>query len=539
METIVVWLLALGVSISSLLAGRSLLHYFQLESYQFPGYFRTLRRNFVRAITPGCIMTVYLTLLLFCHRALHRAFAHGAWLCLLVVLVAFALSIVGGNWCAGLMQVKKAKKPFVVTMRVKRTYIVSGILFTVINAVTGMLLPGDEPKLYLLGFFPLLLPLWIALGGLLAWPIEKLVSEMYFRDAQKKLAARPDLIKIGITGSYGKTSVKFILGTILQEKFQVLVTPSSFNTPMGVTRIIREKLMPAHQVFVAEMGARHVGDIKELCRLVHPHHGVLTSVGPQHLDTFKSIERIKKTKYELMDAVPDGGCCFFPDDGAICRELFDKTSKQKRLCTIRTAEDADVWVEDIQVSPRGSSFTLHTLNDSIRCETVLLGEHNIQNIVLAAMVGLHLGMTLKQVARGISRIQPVEHRLQLIPSAGVTIIDDAFNSNPKGAEAALKVLKQFECRRIIITPGMVELGGKEAAFNHDFGRMMADCADIAILVGKKHTAPIADGLKEAGFDTGKMHIVSSLEEASAILRQIGRPGDVALFENDLPDNYSE
>ena len=540
MNILVVWLIALGVGVSSLLASRSLMHYFQLESYQFPGYFRTIKRNLVRACLPGGIMTVYLLLLLLIHRSIDRRFHDGSIFCLFVALVTVALAVLGGLWCRGLMQVKKAKKPFVVTMRVKRTYITSAIVFTVICGICGSLLTGEEPRLYFIGLFPLLLPLWVALGGLCAWPIEKLVSEMYFRDAQKKLAARPDLIKIGITGSYGKTSVKFILGTILQEKFQVLVTPSSFNTPMGVTRIIREKLMPAHQVFVAEMGARHVGDIKELCRLVHPHHGVLTSVGPQHLDTFHTLERIKSTKYELMDAIPDGGCCFFPDDKAICRELFDKTRKTKRLCSVHPGtEDADVWATDIHVSPAGSSFILHTLNDEIACQTKLLGEHNIQNIILAATVGLHLGMNLRQIARGISRITPVEHRLQLIPSTGVTIIDDAFNSNPKGAQAALKVLREFEGRRIIITPGMVELGDGEDDFNHEFGLMMADCVDVAILVGKKHTSPIAKGLKEAGFPKENLYVVSSLDEATAILRQIGHPGDVALFENDLPDNYSE
>ena len=540
MNTLVMWLIALGVALSSLTASRSLMHYFQLESYQFPGYFRTLKRNFLRAIVPGLVLTVYLTLLLLIHRSVDRVLAEGSVLRVLVALCAVALAIVGGWWVRGLMQAHKAKKPFVVTMRVKRTYITSAILFTLLCALIGVLLKGAEPRLYFIGLFPLLLPLWVALGGLCAWPVEKLVSEMYFRDAQKKLASRPDLIKIGITGSYGKTSVKFILGTILQEKFQVLVTPSSFNTPMGVTRIIREKLMPAHQVFVAEMGARHVGDIKEMCRLVHPHHGVLTSVGPQHLDTFHSLDRIKSTKYELMDAIPDGGCCFFPDDKAICRELFDKTRKEKRLCSIHPgADDADVWATDIHVSPAGSSFVLHTMNDEITCQTRLLGEHNIQNIILAATVGLRLGMTLKQIARGISRIAPVEHRLQLIPSTGVTIIDDAFNSNPKGAQAALRVLREFEGRRIIITPGMVELGEGEDVFNHEFGLMMADCVDVAILVGKKHTSPIARGLKEAGFPQENLHVVSTLDEATAILRQIGRPGDVALFENDLPDNYSE
>jgi len=539
MNTLVTWMIALAVAVASLLASRSLMHYFQLESYQFAGYFRTLKRNWKRAVLPGIIMTVYLTLLLLIHRSVDRFMAEGSLLRLPLALLCGGLAVLGGMWCRSILQVRKAKKPFVVTMRVKRTYIVSIIVFTLLLEMMGFMLTGNEPRLYLLGLFPLAMPLWVALGGLCAWPVEKLVSEMYFRDAQRKLAARPDLIKIGITGSYGKTSVKFILGTILQEKFQVLVTPSSFNTPMGVTRIIREKLMPAHQVFVAEMGARHVGDIKELCRLVHPHHGVLTSVGPQHLDTFHTLDRIKSTKYELMDAIPDGGCCFFPDDGAICRELFDKTRKEKRLCALHGADDADVWASDITVSPSGSAFTLHTMNDEIRCETRLLGEHNIQNILLAATVGLHLGMTLRQVARGIARIMPVEHRLQLIPSTGVTIIDDAFNSNPNGAKAALKVLREFPGRRIIITPGMVELGEGENEFNHEFGLFMAECVDVAILVGKKHTQPIADGLKEGAFPEENLHVVSTLDEAAALLRQIGRPGDVALFENDLPDNYSE
>lgn len=540
MNTLVMWLIAAGVGVSSLVAGRSLLHYFQLESYQFPGYFRTLRRNLLRAVLPGLLLTAYLLLLLLIHRSIDRFLPEGSALRILVALAADALAILGGWWCQSILRVKKAKKPFVVTMRVKRTCAVSAVVFTLLCALVGGLLTGEEPRLYFIGLFPVLLPLWVALGGLCAWPVEKLVSEMYFRDAQRRLNARPDLIKIGVTGSYGKTSVKFILGTILQEKYQVLVTPSSFNTPMGVTRVIREKLMPAHQVFVAEMGARHVGDIKELCRLVHPRYGVLTSVGPQHLDTFHTLERIKSTKYELMDAIPDGGCCFFPDDKGICRELFDRTRKERRLCSIHPgADDADVWATDISVSPAGSSFVLHTMNDAIRCETRLLGEHNIQNILLAATVGLHLGMTLRQIARGIAKLTPVEHRLQLLPSSGVTIIDDAFNSNPNGARAALHVLKDFPGRRIIITPGMVELGSGEEEFNHDFGRTMADCVDVAILVGKKHTSPILRGLQERGFPQESIHVVPSLDEAAGILRQIGHPGDVALFENDLPDHYSE
>ena len=528
-----VYLAVLSVAASAVLAGRKLVHYFQLESYQFPGYFRTLKRNLPGALIPGLLLTAATMLLIALLGWCVQERLAAGWVAG-VLMLAFSVGI--GFGIRALTVEKKAKKPLVLTPRVKRMYAVSAVVYALAVWILRAMLGNFW---FLIGLFPLLLPLWVALAGLCAWPIEKLISELYFRDAQRMLRERPDLIKIGITGSYGKTSVKFILGTLLSEKYQTMVTPSSYNTPMGVTKIIRTKLQPAHQVFVAEMGARHVGDIREMCRLVHPTYGVLTSVGPQHLDTFHTIERIQATKYELMDAVPQDGCCFFPDDGGICRELYDKTRKERRLCSLRKSGDADVWAEHITVSPAGSAFILCTREESIACETRLLGEHNIQNILLAATVCLRLGLTLRQISRGIGKLEPVEHRLQLIPSPGVTIIDDAFNSNPRGAEAALRVLKDFTGRRIIITPGMVELGGDEAQFNRAFGSQMAGCVDEAILVGKRHTQPICEGLMEAGFPAEHIHTVGSLDDAAALLRTMGRPGDVALFENDLPDNYSE
>ena len=517
-------MLCLGLAAGCALASRSLFHDYQLESYQLPGYFRTLRRKL--PVLPGLLMAV------------GGAAGLGLYLLLpwqwLGALLGLACEL-GAGWGIRCLAVKrKAKKKFVITARVKRLYAVA----FVVNTLVLLLCVGLCGSLVPAMVYSLLLPLWVALAGLCALPIEKAIQEAYFRDAQKKLAARPDLIKIGITGSYGKTTVKFLLGTMLSEKYQVLVTPSSFNTPMGVTKIIRTRLQPAHQVFVAEMGARHVGDIKELCRLVHPTLGVLTSVGPQHLDTFKTIDRIKNTKYELMEALPEDGCCFFPEDQAICRELYDRTGKRKWLVSLHGEKDADVWAEELTVSAAGSHFTLCTREGSIPCETRLLGEHNVQNVLLAAAVCLELGLTLKQIARGIARLEPVEHRLQLLSHpGGMTIIDDAFNSNPRGTEAALKVLSQFPARRIIITPGMVELGAEEAAFNRAFGEKIAESADIAILVGPKHTQPIRAGLEAKGF--ANIHTVASLEEAAALLRNLGHAGDTVLFENDLPDNYQE
>ncbi len=521
------WLKILGIAVGMVLSMRSLVHYFQLESYQFAGYYRTLKRNAQRAAMPGLLLGAVLGLLAVVQFFFEKNAIGG---------IAYALLVSASGWLirCGLKD-KKAKKPFHVTARVKRFYAVALVVFVLItwgfSAAFGM---------RWIWVLPVLLPLWVAVAGLCAWPVEKLISEMYFRDAQRKLKERPDLIKIGITGSYGKTSVKFILGTMLSEKYQTLVTPSSFNTPMGVTKVIRTKLQPSHQVFVAEMGARHVGDIKEMCRLVHPTYGVLTSVGPQHLDTFRTLDRIKKTKYELMDAIPDGGCCFFQNDGAICTELYEATTKEKRLCSIHADERADVWAEDISVSPEGSSFLLCTKDGKSACTTKLLGEHNIQNILLAATVCFHLGLSARQIVRGIAKLEPVEHRLQLMPQrGGMTVIDDAFNSNPKGSAAALRVLAGFSGRRIIITPGMVELGSGEEEFNREFGRQIVDAADIAILVGKKHTEPIVQGLQEKHFPQENIHVVASLTEAAAILRQLGQSGDVVLFENDLPDNYSE
>ena len=354
---------------------------------------------------------------------------------------------------------------------------------------------------------------------------------------KKRLEKNPNLIKIGITGSYGKTSTKFLLRDILSVKYNVLATPSSFNTTMGVTRVIREQLMPSHQVFIAEMGARHVGDIKELVDLVHPDIGLLTSVGPQHLDTFGTIERIKNTKYELIDGLPQNGTAILARDGAICEELYHRCPLEKKYMPgdLMTASDME-W------GPFGTRFTLTDVEtgESARCETRLLGEHSIANLLLCCTAARTLGMTPAEIAMGVARCQPVEHRLELLNGGGgVSIIDDAFNANPVGAKAALRVLKNFPGRRIIITPGMVELGGEEAQFNREFGEQMADSVDVAILVGRRHTQPIVDGLTEKGFPQEKIHVVSSLEESTKVLHAMMQAGDVVLYENDLPDNYSE
>ncbi|MBP3655361.1 MAG: UDP-N-acetylmuramoyl-tripeptide--D-alanyl-D-alanine ligase [Clostridia bacterium] len=506
---------AAAIACCCIAVGWRLLHYFQLESYQLPGYFRSLNRN--------------------AHRALLPPLAAAAVGVLLAVAGAPApLRIVGTGLFCGVLERRarkeKMKKPFVVTERVKRLIAIHAAVAFAAALLCGLVSPV---LMYLLIAAE---PLVLVLAALCAQPVETHINNQFLNDAKRRLAAQPELIKIGITGSYGKTSTKFLLRDILSVRYRVLATPSSFNTPMGVTRVIREQLTPAHQIFIAEMGARHVGDIKELVELVHPTMGLLTSVGPQHLDTFGTIERVRDTKYELIEGLPQDGTAIFARDGAICEELCARCTLSDKLMPgdLMTASEA-------QAGPWGTRFTLtdNETGESRVCQTRLLGEHSISNLLLCCTAARRLGMTLEEIAQGVALCQPVEHRLQLLDGGGVSIIDDAFNANPVGARAALRVLEKFPGRRIIITPGMVELGGEEDAFNRSFGEQMAASVDVAILVGRRHTQPIVDGLLSAGFPQEHIHVVGSLEESTSVLHAMMKAGDVVLYENDLPDNYTE
>lgn len=516
------------------LAARRYIHMLQLESYQLPGYKRWMRRNFDMALKRSVIPGVGFAILSYLMPLICQPFTAGqpemraeiAMIATTVLFAALAGTLAFIDFRA------PAKKPLVLTRRARRLY-----------AATTIMSLGACAILYFISLPPYFvyaaMTYIVYAAEYIEEPLERRINAGFFKSAQKKLAERDDLIKIGITGSFGKTSTKFALRDILSVKFNVLATPSSFNTPMGVSSVINDKLKTAHQVFIAEMGARHVGDIRELCSLVKPKYAVITSIGEQHLETFGSITNIVNTKNEIIDALPDDGAGFFASDGEFCDRLFARCEREKYLTSYLPERKPHILISDVEVDPQGSRFTL-TCSDGTyaRCRTRLLGRHNIQNIALAASVARKLGMTMEEIARGIRRIEPVEHRLQLIPGK-ITVIDDAFNSNPAGSAEALNVLSAFSARRLIITPGMVEQGVKEEQLNYAFGTQMKGKADIAILVGPRHTRPIYEGMLDTGFDEDRIYIAENLTEATAMLRNLGMPGDVVLFENDLPDNYDE
>lgn len=444
----------------------------------------------------------------------------------------------------------ESKKPLVFTSRAKRLYAISLALVAADYLIVLLLV-----KLFLKDvsdYFPLWAGMlsvvyyfcsyYMAGAIYIANPIEKNINQKYYTVASNKIKNMKNVKSIGITGSYGKTSTKFFTATILSEKYKVLNTPESYNTPMGISKIINNDLDENFDIFIAELGATKVGDIDEVAKLTNPEIGIITSIGPCHLETFKSIDNIMRTKYELIENLPDDGVAIFNYDNEYVKKLADKTFKEKILYGIENIEDTDVFATDIKVSSKGSTFSL-CINGlgTIECETRLLGAHNIHNILAGAAIAKVMGLTLQEIKMGISKIESVEHRLQLIdPGTGVIVIDDAFNSNPDGAKAALDVLDSFkDNRKIIVTPGMVELGEIEEKENEKFGENIAKVCDIAILVGKKRTTPICNGLKRKTFNEDNLYVVNSLDEASELMKTLTKVGDVVLFENDLPDTYNE
>lgn len=502
---------------------RFFLHMLQLSSYQFQGYFRFLNTELLKwmplpfAVVPAAAFLLDFTLL--------------GW-----ILGAACLGIL-----IFLYYPKQQKKKFVLTARVWR------LIGTLCIFLGILLLAGAAaPKLYrgrillvILTAYLALAPLWLAFANLVNQPVEKQVREYYIRDAKKILASRPDLQIIGITGSFGKTSVKYYLTTLLSEQFRVLMTPSSFNTPMGVVKTIREDLQATHQIFVCEMGARHVGDIKEICDIVHPNHGIVTSIGYQHLETFHSLENIVSTKYELLEEVKQngkGGLKFINGDNEVIR----RNLRYPDAVTYGLRPDNRYHGDILQVSEKGTVFCVTAPSgETEEFRTSLLGRHNVENIIGAIAAANTLGIPMQKLRRAVHRLEGVPHRLQLIPKGNVTVIDDAYNSNPDGTKAALETLSLFDGVKILVTPGMVELGERQSTENELFGKNAAEVCDYIILVGDKNVRPIRNGALQAGFPEDRLFIKSTLAEAVKLMYELeaGRKKAI-LLENDLPDNYT-
>lgn len=443
------------------------------------------------------------------------------------------------------LRFKKYKKPLTMTNRAWRILITSLIIAVIfigrMLAITNesIILNLELTAFCLLMCYCLASTIMLAANWILK-PVEKSITNKYLREAKGILASMPGLRIIGITGSYGKTTTKHYLHRILSEKYETLMTPGSFNTPMGVVRTIREYLKPYHEVFIVEMGAKQKGDIEEICDIVHPVDGIITAVGPQHLESFKNIETVQATKFELADALPANGLILVNND---FEKIADRQVHNTRSIryAVKNTKDADYIAENIRYGADGTKFTVRRIPDdfSFELETRLLGECNVSNLLAASAMALELEVSVEKIKYAVSQIAQVEHRLSIkrIPG-GLTILDDAFNSNPVGSAMALDVLASMKTgSRILITPGMIELGERQYELNQEFGRKAASCCDIALVVGEYNRDAILSGLREGGMKEESVHTPASFAEAQNILKSIAKAGDIVLYENDLPDTF--
>lgn len=512
------------------------IHMLQQNSYRIKRFWRYLEHNDLSSIWRLCDLAMLF--IIFSRLLLPSVSA--------VFVAIYCLSKIF------LIQRRKFKKPLVFTRRVIRIYIVAGCVFVGLF-LWAIFKLGFIPETDIYYSGPVLVLAILLLMSIFSWliviiavvllmPVEKSINNHYINDAKKILKNMPELKVIGITGSYGKTSTKHYLERILSEHFDVLMTPGSYNTPMGVVRTIREQMKPFYSVFICEMGAKQKGDIKEISDIVHPEIGIVTSVGPMHLETFKTIDNVRETKFELIDSLP-------PDGFAVVNNDFEECEKRKvdNVKCIRYSAEGDVkqnaemvYADRISYTINGTDFTVELPGGkSLNLHTPLLGKCNVSNLLAAIIVADKLGMSEEEIKRGVASINQVEHRLSIKKTAGgVTIIDDAFNSNPTGSKMALEVLSQFkDGRRIIVTPGMIELGDKEYQLNKELGKCIGENSDIAIIVGSYNRESLLDGISTADNKNVEINVVDNFNEAQRLLSGILRSGDTVLYENDLPDTF--
>jgi len=521
--------------------------FFQIEEYKSGRYLRWLIAQRQRwlpkrpaaALFIGLVLTVLLTE------------APGD---LLPGLIGI-LTALAAVWPAPQGEVKKAFRP---TARAKRllgaAFLIALILAALISSVSGRLPQMAQIRFIygaLAGFsLYLSAPLLLVAANALMQPVEAVFRRRFIRSARHVLDdIRPAVI--GITGSYGKTSTKSYLTHILNGRFRAYATPKSYNTLMGICLAINNDLAHDHSVeyFIVEMGAYIPGEIQQICHLTQPRIAIVTEVGPQHLERFGSLENVSLAKYEIIKALPPDGVGIFNWDNPHVRSMYERGYPATRIavsCEIDptgTSADGPRFIAShITETLTGLSFAVTDAQtgQSELFTTPLLGRHNVTNILLATAAAVQAGMSLRDVAWRVRDLQPAEARLarQTTPE-GITIINDAYSANPAGAAHSLRVLGMHTSgRRLLITPGMIELGPLMDSENRKLGEIAAQHATDVILVGKKQAIPIEQGLLSAGFPRDRLRVVDSLAESIAWYKTNLRPGDTVLFLNDLPDTYS-
>lgn len=335
-----------------------------------------------------------------------------------------------------------------------------------------------------------------------------------------------DIVRVAVVGSYGKTSVKNILKTLLEEKYSVVSTPESYNTPVGIAKTVESADFEQKQVFIAEMGARKAGDVAELCALVKPDYALFTGVCAQHIESFGSLDKVFEAKSEVIAGTKKTVVC----GAALQEKIAGLPETEKAKCSFA------VSASEVDMQARKTVFSFCLGEQTVRAETKLLGDGAVENVLLAATLAAEMGLTAEELERGISKLDYVPHRLQLMENDGIYVLDDSYNCSEKSAASAIAALRRFEGKKFVVTPGIVEGGILEEALGRALGARLVGL-DGVFLVGDTLVGAVKEGYLAAGGDKETVFVFSTLELAAAAVGKELSQGDAVLFLNDLPDAY--
>ncbi len=358
--------------------------------------------------------------------------------------------------------------------------------------------------------FGVILPLTFAVAG--SMMIEKVLFHGFKVQSKNKLNNMPDLIVVGVTASYGKTSIKNFIAQIVGHEKKVYATPRSVNTLGGVMKDINESLPEDTEVYIVEMGARGPGDIAEITHFVQPHFAVVGVIGPQHIEYFKTLGRIRDTKMEILQSDR-------------LRHAWVHTS-----ANVKPDEKVTVFgdeIENIRATLDGVDFDLSLEKEKVHMHIPILGTFNAINVTAALYVADALGIPYEKGAKYAEKLTPVEHRLQRIDAGGKIILDDSFNGNIDGMLASFELASQYNGRKVVITPGLVE---SDETMNEKIAEKANEIFDLVIVTGRLNRAVF-----EKIVDNSKLHILDDKSKMEQTLAELTRPGDLILFANDAPN----
>lgn len=434
---------------------------------------------------------------------------------------------------------KDVKKP-VFTQKIKLLYVANIIFFLFAVPASLFFFPFQSPYLpYFLTIvlLDIFLPVFVSISLALLTPLTNFQKFQIVKQAKKKIEnLQNDLLVIGITGSYGKTSTKEFLAEILSLKFKVCKTEANNNTEMGVAKTVLEKLNKTHEIFIVEMAAYKKEEIKKICNIVRPSIGILTGIGTQHFGLFGSQENIIKAKYELIDSLPEKGLAVFNGDSNFFLDIYKKTKKPKKFYSLNNPQ-ANIHIGEIKEFFDRIEFKIFDREGETVFKTNLIGKQNISNILAAILVACELGIRPAEIKEIVKNFRPFPKTMELKSGVnGTIIIDDSYSGNFEGVVSAIEYLKNYSNnKKVVIFYPLIELGVLSRDIHKKIGKKIGEVCDLCILVNKDFAKEIKEGAIENGMEEQNIKIMEKSSEAVKRVKDFARKGDVVLLENRVPE----